>query len=317
MSTMLQIAAMKLRRGAAPNWLRRGIDEFQPEAVLTAGIAGAWIQAAGLAHNRRIPLHMIVHDDHHYAYFWLPQLKDFGERLFQRAYRQAVSRLCVSEPMREEYLRRFGVDGQVLMPSRGCDSVCFSEPRSDIARKVNCLNVVYAGSISGHGFEVMESIAAEFARRGHQLVLYTPSQPPPSLNFSHLVLRPPIASAELIDQLHREADLLLLWTDSSESIREVVRTLFPSKMVDYTAAAVPIVVVAPQDACIVRYLQDRPELAFLVKDDCPEAVATAVDTLAQNPELRRSLAVAATEVGQRDFSWETAWRIFANALAKK
>jgi len=315
--TLLQMAAMRSRGGAPPHWLRKSVDEFRPEAVLTVGIAGAWIHAAGLARNLRIPLHMMVHDDHHYAYFWLPQLKDFGERIFGEAYRQSVSRLCVSEPMREEYTRRFGAGGEVLLPSRGRDSVTFEQPRAGLAEKSTGLNMVYAGSLSRRGFQVLESFAIELARRGHKLFVYTPSEQPPSVKVSALLVRKPLKSAELVQRLHEEADLLLLWTDFDPDIREVVRTLFPSKMTDYTAAAVPILVVAPRDACIVRYLERRPQAASLSMSEEPEDLAAAVEELALNHGRKRSLAAAAAQAGREDFSWESAWKTFSQALARR
>jgi hypothetical protein len=317
LDTLRQMAAMRLRGGAAPRWLRKSVEEFRPEAVLTVGIAGAWIQAAGLARNLRIPLHMMVHDDHHYAFFWLPRFKSFGERLFGDAYRQSVSRLCVSRPMCEEYARRFGAEGEVLLPSRGRESISFAHPRAGLTEKSTGLNIVYAGSLSRRGFEVLESFAAELARGGHKLTVYTPSEAPPSVKVSALHVHRPLKSAELVRRLHEEADLLLLWTDFDPDIREVVRTLFPSKMTDYTAAAVPILVVAPEDACIVRYLESRPQAASLCTSEKPGDVAGAVGELALDHGRRHSLAAAAAQAGREDFSWESAWKTFSHALARR
>jgi hypothetical protein len=310
------LVKLRLSGGRAPNWLEKEVADFAPQAVLTAGVAGAWIRADALASRLGVPLHVIVHDDHHYAFFWIRSLRSFGERLFGRTYRRARSQLCISEPMRAEYTRRFGVEGDVLLPSRGRDSLSFGAPRPDVAQKKAGLNVVYAGSLYGRGFEVLEQVAAELARNGHRLVVYTPSQPQPGVKLVHMDLRAPIPSRELVERMHAEADLLLLWTDFSLADRDVVRTLFPSKMVDYTAAAVPILVVAPGEACIASYLQSRPEAAELLTTDDPQVVARTVDDLASRPEHRRALAAGAVRAGHADFSYERAWSFFLSAMQR-
>lgn len=316
LDTLQQIAGMKMRGGGAPGWLRKSLGEFQPEAVLTVGIAGAWIHAAGLARHLRIPLHMIMHDDGHYAYFWLPVLQPYGERLFGKAYRQSVSRLCVSAPMEQEYERRFGVKGQVLLPSRGRDSVFFRDPPPRVAAPLEKAKIFYAGSVYGQGFEVLDEIAVALLAKGHRLIVYSPSATA-TLRPRALELRAPLSSADLVRKLHEEADLLLLLTSFAPQNREVVSTLFPSKMVDYTAAAVPVLGVAPEYACVVDYLRRRPHAGHLVTSDRGGDVLAAVEELAADAGKRQALARGAVAAGLADFSYEKAWEQFAGAMRRK
>jgi hypothetical protein len=309
------MARLRLKNGRPPEWLRPELELFAPEAVLTVGIAGTWMNADAYARREGLPLHVIIHDDHHYAFFWIKPLRKFGENLFGKTYRRAVSRLCVSEPMRQAYCRRFGVDGKVLLPSRGRESVSFDAPRSSIADRMEGLTVIYAGSVYGNNFRTLEDVAAALAERGHKLVVYTPSQPPIGFQARHMEIRAPLPSAELVKNLHAEADLLLLWTDFSEDNREITKTLFPSKLVDYTAAAVSVLVVAPPDACIVDYLSKRPQAGELSTDPLPKSVAMRVDELARDPQRRRQLAEGAVAAGKEDFDYEKAFGRFCAALS--
>src|SRR5262249_11798624 len=152
-----------------------------------------------------------------------------------------------------------GVSGQVLLPSRGRDSVWFDAPRRGYAsRTCSSAKIFYAGSLYGSAFEQLESIAEALALRSHHLVVYTPSTPPTSFRPTHLELRAALPSSELVKRVHEEADILLLLSNFDQGHRETLHTLFPSKMVDYTAAAVAILVVAPEDSCIAAYLRGRP-----------------------------------------------------------
>ena len=307
----------KLSRGAPPKWLADQVKEFAPQAVLTAGVSAAWIGADGLARHLGVPLHLIIHDDHHYADFWCRPLKPFGEKLFGRTYRRAASRFCVSQPMEREYERRFGVPGEVLLPSRDPQAVVFSKPREQASTPIQSAKIFYAGSITRQGFREVDAIAGVLKENGHQLILYSGTKPPEGFTPQHIERRDPVPAAQLVERLHEEADLLLLYTDFSSSMREIVKTLFPSKMVDYTAAAVPIVVVAPGYACIVDYLRSRPMAAELVTDNNPEVVASAIERLLAQSEKRKMLAEGAMEAGLQDFDHAKVFGQFCDALRRR
>lgn len=305
--TWQDILMTKWRGGLPARPLASALDAFAPEAVLTVGAAGAWIGAHAYARARKIPLHLIVHDDHHYAFFWSKQLKPYGERLFGRAYRDAASRLCICAPMEQEYRKRFGVAGEVLLPSRGRDSLFFREPRDTGGAPLTGAKVFYAGSVYGNTFQVMEDIAAALYARGHRFIVYSATKPPANLALKYLEVRPPVPSADLVKALHEEADLMLLLTPFHEAAREVVKTRFPSKLVDYTGAAAAILVLSIEEAAITAYLRERPRAARWLGDNSPEAVAREVDILARDSRLRMELARGAVEAGLTDFDYAKAF----------
>lgn len=311
------LAETLISRGAAPKWLAGQVDDFAPQAVLTAGVSAAWIGADGLARRLGVPLHVIIHDDHHYADFWCRPLKPFGEKLFGQTYRRAASRLCVSRPMEQEYEQRFGVGGDVLLPSRDAEAVVFDKPRAIASGAAKPAKIFYAGSITRQGFREVDAIAGALQNHGHRLILYSGTKPPEGFVPQHIERRDPVPAAELVQRLHEEAELLLLYTDFSSSMREVVKTLFPSKLVDYTAAAVPIMVVAPDYACIVDYLRSRPTAAELVTDNNPQVVASAIEHLLAQPEKRKMLAEGAVEAGLEDFEHAKVFGKFCQAVARR
>lgn len=312
--TLFGMLKRRWRGGRPPRWLARPVADFSPEAVLTVGLAGAWMDADSVSRAAGIPLHVIIHDDHHYARFWIPRLRPWGEKLFGETYRRATSRLCISRPMERAYRERFRCNGKVLLPSRGRDSVSFDAPRSGGFAQSGHLKVFYAGSVYGKMFEELKLLASALGAGGHRLILYTPSNLPLGFEPGHLEIRAPLSSSELVRQLHKEADLLLLLTSFEPGLMEVIRTQFPSKMVDYTAAAVPILVVAPGQSGIADYLQERPTAAQLVCDPSPDGVRAAVDLLATDPERMLALARGAGQAGEEDFGYETGYRRFCGAM---
>lgn len=316
--TILTLGKMLRRfsvRGRPPRFIFRAVNKFRPEAVVTVGVAGAWMGADALARRLKVPLHVIVHDDHHYASFWVSPLRGWGERLFGKTYRRATSRFCISLRMEREFRLRFGVSGQVLLPFRGCNSTWFDAPRFEYAsRCATKVKVFYAGSLYGSAFQQLERIAEAISSNGHHLVAYTLSDPPADFHPKYLDLRSPISSSEeLVIRLHEDADILLLLSNFDD--RDALRTLFPSKMTDYTAAAVAILVIAPEDSAIAEYHSRCPHVGELITVNSTADIADKITSLAANPNRRQQLAEGAVRASREDFSYQKAFAQFCNSLS--
>ena len=67
--------------------------------------------------RRRIPFHLIAHDDLAYVSRFPAWSRPWVEARFGDAYRAARSRLCISDTMAEVYEQRFGAPGQVIYPT--------------------------------------------------------------------------------------------------------------------------------------------------------------------------------------------------------
>jgi hypothetical protein len=77
---------------------------------------------------------------------------------------------------------------------------------------------------------------------------------------------------------------------------------FPSKLTDYTAIGVPILIWGPPYSSGIRWAQDNPGAAETIEVDDDTALTTAIKNLAVDPDLRQRLATRAMEVGQAQFS---------------
>lgn len=315
--TLFNMARRRWRKGRPLAWLEDPLAEFSPQAVLTVSLAGAWMEADAVAGFYGIPFHVVIHDDHDFTKFWIPSLRKWGEGVFAGTYRRAKSRFCISRTMEATYRTRFGVAGDVLLPSRGRDSVSFDQPRPEGFGRSGRLKVFYAGSVYGEAFKHLEAIASSLAEEGHRLIVYTPSLPPPGFTARNLEIRAPLPSGQLVRCLHEEADVLLLLTTFAVDAKEPVKTSFPSKFVDYTGAAVPVLVVTPPTGCLVDYLAGRPAAGELLCDASPQAVKAAVCDLASRPDRMSELARGAVLAGAEDFGHEQAFTMFSNAIRNR
>jgi glycosyltransferase involved in cell wall biosynthesis len=310
----LYSAALTLRHALLPlGQLDTILDEFRPEAVLSVTHGYLWQQAALYAKRRNLPLHLIHHDD------WPSIISDIGvyrrliDSLFGAAYRQAVSRLCVSPGMAEEYERRYGAVGQVLYPFRSSQS---SPLQPLVERNPSSFTVAFAGTINTSGYaDLLRTLALHLHAREGRLVIYGPVNAEcaaqSGLDLPNIDLKGFVPSNELPARLRSEADVLFAPMSFALSDRINMQMGFPSKLADYTAMGLPILICGPTDCSAVRWARENPgsaECAFSQDD-----LASSLDRL-MSPDHRMSLAHGALAAGLTSFSFLTASDQLSSAL---
>lgn len=293
------------------------LDGFAPEAVLTVAHGYSWVSAAHLAAERGVPLHLICHDD------WpavVPSaLKDRADRELGEAYRQAVSRLCTSPFMVSEYQRRYGVTGTVLYPSRGPDAPVFSGPPERLRRVDAAPTFAFAGTINSPGYaRLLRHLADGLDAHQGQLLIFGPvtSEQAASAGLDHPRIRicGLLPSGELMTRLRNEADVLFVPMSFAPEDRINMQMGFPSKLTDYTAIGLPMLVCAPPYSSVVQWLNANPGVAEVVTTEQPLALVEAVARIVTDANHRWRLAEQAQAIGDRFFSAAETEAVFFGAL---
>ena len=313
-------AWLTFRAGRHAGNVSRLLAGFSPEAVLTVAHGFSWRTAARFATETQLPLHLICHDD-------LPRLGHlpdcFGSWLdlnFGRVYRQAKSRLCVSPFMAETYQRRYGAGGTVLLPSRAPDAPVFTAPPERLGRKGHPFTCVFAGTINTHGYvQALKALADVLLPLQGRLLLFGPLTPEQAvatgLARRNIDVRGLLGSADLIQRCRDEADVLFLPMSFAETDTANMQIAFPSKLADYCAMGLPLLIHAPEYSSVVRWARGHPGVAEVVDTTDADRLAEAVKRLATNPEHRTTLAAEALAVGNRLFSYAAAQATLQAAMA--
>ena len=311
---------LALRAAAQASRLRQLALDFKVESVLTVAHGFGWIAAAGLAKSMNLPLHLIIHDD------W-PRVDTFPrwaagwiDRIFGGIYRQAASRLCVSPYMEEEYARRYGVRGTVLYPSRAKDAPRFDGPSSRMTQGGSRFTAAYAGSINSPSYAAAVRAFAEcLADLGGELLLFGPLSlgriHSLGLDLPNVRLCGMVSSAELIERCRSETDVLFVPMSFAPEELGPMMLNFPSKLTDYTAAGVPLLIRGPSDCSAVRWARENPGVAEVVDDETLASLSEVLRRLTSEPNHRLALARKAMEMGDKCFSHAVAARTFHGALA--
>jgi hypothetical protein len=304
--------AVTMRR-YAPEVAAR-VGEFAPEAVLTVSHMHLWFTAAAAAERLGVPLHLILHDDwpacqaNYQRASTRPIARWACHQVMRRIYRRARSRLCISPGMEEHYRACFGVRGQVLYPCRGEDS-----PAGRVRVRPDAAGppvVAYCGFIHPHAaprswLALIRKLADTLAALGGHLDLYTqmPREQLEAAGLTPPTVRYPgfLPPAEMGERIGRTAHALFLNASFEPSEREEVATLFPSKLTDYTAIGLPILVWGPAYSSAARWAAENPDAAILVIDEDPGPVRDAITRVVADPDYAARLAAAAVRAGDRYF----------------
>jgi glycosyltransferase involved in cell wall biosynthesis len=293
-------------------------SRFRPDAVLSVAHGTSWLEAAGVAKRRGIPLHLVCHDD------WedtlsLPRLSlAWAEKTFATVYRNAESRLCVSPNMAEEYERRYHAAGVVLYPGRAADCPAYPDPSPRLTAAGDRFTVAFAGSPHASAVAQMQTMAQVLERVGGRLLVFGAQSPDAlrdaGLTANNIELRPGLPSRTLIETLRAEADVLYLPMSFLASERKSAMLGFPAKFTDYTAVGLPILIHGPDYCSAVGWANEHPGAAAVVTEPAAAPLLAIVQRLYRDPDLRRALAVKAMEIGRQDFSAEESCRLFSSIL---
>lgn len=301
-------------QGALTQKVEASLGEFTPEAVLTVAHEYAWLAAARFARERQLPLHLIVHDDWPTFTPFPSMLQPWAAEKFAAVYRRAASRLCVSPYMMERYQHTCGTPGTVLLPSRAKNSTAFSTPPARLTQQNAPLTGLFGGSLTSPSYiRTVGTLARVMQPAGGRILIYGPTPMSqaaamgvhePNLEWRGLV--PP---EEMIRIAREEADFLFVPMSFDPSDLETMEINFPSKLADYTAIGLPLLIAGPPSTSAVRWAGDNPGVAEVVTDNSAESMGRAVARLADSSH-RMSLASAAIEAGMRQFSHQAAAKVF-------
>ena len=302
---------------ARPEFLNK-LSELNFDAVMTVAHGLGWLLGAAVAGEAGVPLHLIIHDDWPRVANVPQKVRKWLDRSFARVYRQASSRMCVSQFMREDYWARYQCEAEVLYPSRAKSSVEFETVPTRVRPNDAQLTIAFAGTINSDGYvRMLRQLSQLLSKMSGRLLLFGPitqaTAKQHGLEEQHVILGGLLSPSELIVRLRNEADALFVPMSFDKSERSNMERAFPSKLVDYTATGLPLLIYGPPYCSAVRWAQDNAGVAEVVAVEEQAPLAAAVQRLT-DVNTRERLGQRAIEVGRRFFSHDAAQDIFQSAL---
>ncbi len=299
------------------------LSDFEPQAIVTATHGFSWLTAAAFARQRGLPLHLICHDDLPRVGLVPQRFASWFDRQFRQVYRSAASRLCVSPFMRDAYRIRYGSDGTVLYPSRAADCPVFDTPPERLKRNDHTFTVAFGGTINSPGYmRALKALATALEILRGRLLIFGPvtaeAAKQNDLAAPNIILCGLVTSGELMARFREEVDVLYVPMSFDSADRANMEAGFPSKLTDYTAVGLPLLVYGPPYCTAVRWAGENGGVAEVVENESPDVLSKAVQRLADSPASSlRLLGERALGSGRRYFALETVQRVFHNAVVLK
>ena len=293
----------QLTRRFAVGRARRFARRWGAEAVLTVAHGDGWLTAAAVARNERLPLHLIVHDAEHHWGGAHPLTGRLVRKWFCDAYGSAASRLCVSPKMAMHYQSVTGCPGDVLYPMRSAQTT-YTEPPPDLETRVREPVAAYFGTINSPTVVAMLDMLAELLQRldGRLLVMGPLNHhmvATPFLQRPNVEHRGFMETFEDVQRLCRHEATFLYLPFPFEEAR--MSLSFPSKFVDYTTLALPVLAHAPHGSTIVNWAGEHPDTLELVTTLDPDPLERSLHRLVDDPTHARSLGASLAAAGEASF----------------
>jgi glycosyltransferase involved in cell wall biosynthesis len=306
---------------AAPSMapqISRSLNGVASDCVLSVAHGFGWLAAAEIASQRNVPLHLIVHDDWPRVADIAPRFRNWLDEQFARVYRQAHSRLCVSPAMSRFYEQRYGASATVIYPSRTADSPDYDEPPAHLGRNDKPFTIAFAGTINSNGYiDALIALQKALKPVNGQLLIFGPltsaAAQPLGLNNSNTEIRGLLTATDLLRRLRSEADALFVPMSFAASDRANMEMAFPSKLADYTATGVPLLIYGPSYCSAVAWTRENAGVAEVVEAESD--LGAAIAKLANQPDHRVALGKRALDTGREYFTHARIQEIFYQSLS--
>jgi glycosyltransferase involved in cell wall biosynthesis len=297
--------------------IAQSLDGF--EGVLTVAHGFGWLAAAEIANQRKVPLHLMIHDDWPRVAAIAPQFRKWLDQRFAQVYRQAQSRLCVSPAMSCFYEERYGAPASVIYPSRAANCPDYADLPGHLGSNEKPFKIAFAGTINSNGY-IEALIALQHALKliNGRLLIFGPLTREVA---EHMGLNDPnteicglLTAADLLNRLRAETHALFVPMSFAAADRANMEMAFPSKLADYTASGVPLLIYGPSYCSAVAWARENPGVAEVVEAE-PD-LTSAIERLANNPDHRIALGKRALDTGREYFSYACVQQRFHRSLSR-
>jgi glycosyltransferase involved in cell wall biosynthesis len=218
--------------------------------------------------------------------------------------------------MSRSYTERYGQPAQTIYPSRAANCPEYDEPPPRLARNDDAFTVAFAGTINSNGY-IRALIAVQDALKsvGGRLLIFGPTTPAEAKQsgLTSAEIRGLLPAAELLTILRDEADALFVPMSFDAADRVNMEIAFPSKLADYTATGLPLLIYGPGYCSAVTWAHENSGVAMVV--DSEPDLRNAITDLAHNPDTRITLGRRALIAGREYFTHVRAQQLFHQSLS--
>jgi len=289
------------------------IKELQPEIIYSQLSSLDEIRIVTRLH-KALELPVVIHimddwpstisDRYFLRWIW----KRVIDRELKKLFRSAKVLLSISEPMSEEYRRRYGlpftpfhnpIDLQSWIPYR----------KTEYALNKQNVSVLYSGrigiGISESLLDVAEAITSINQKGGRSVNLYIQTTSLDhdiinSLKGYSCVKVNPVVEYEQIPRIFSQADILLLANDFDANAVRFLKLSMPTKASEYMISGTPILVYSAEDTAVTSFFKEN-NCGLCVMHKNKDELVNAILTLINDTKYRQEIGNNAVRIALERF----------------
>ena len=259
-----------------------------------------WLPAVECAHRAGAPSAVFVHDEWVELYGERFRSKRQAAELYAEQLHKASQVFAVSDGMQRHLKMTYGVESEVFLPPRrqSAKRVSFQEKPTD---RPFCF--AYCGQLWKGYWETLRHLAAVGQQRGWELDIYTDEagRRVVGTEFSNVRVNPFLPEEDLVAHLAQKADALVVALPFDEGARRMMETMFSSKLAEYTATELLIVIIGPAHAQMIQWA--RAAGCFLAIEELnDELISREITRIVEDADKRRAMGRASADLGAAMFS---------------
>lgn len=270
--------------------------------------------AWAVARRNNLPLALVIYDDPEEiepVRWWTRSLVQHFNR---QVYAAARVRFCVSPQMSKALELRYRVKGEVLYPNRCRRTIPRPLDLNRRLRRQNGLVIAYVGNLAYGYTEGLEQLLPIFRRHGITLRVYA-FRTPQFIGEPGVEYAGTYSLDELWSQVQKDCDVVILpYCNPEHGHENLYRTHFPSKLPEYLALGMPVLISGPSYATGVQWGVDHPDACVVVQWDSPNEWDRTLWRLTKDHDYRCALAQGAVAAANGELAPERIEFLFKSRL---
>ena len=288
--------------------------------MLTVAHGYGWLTAAQYVKQHQLPLHLIIHDDRPRS-----ATNSLISKHLEVTFGTIFGERRLGSVSRHSCVKNIADDMRVTAWFFTIPCVRLSQlfaPPERLGGNDQPFTVAFGGTINSAGYvRALTALASLLEKVRGKLLIFGPLTRRVAhkigLARPNIVLSGILSSHELMQKFRDEADVLFVPMSFDSADRANMEISFPSKLTDYSAVGLPLLIYGPTYCSAVRWARENPRVAEVVDNENPTVLSEALRRLAASPAHRIALGTHALLVGRRYFTQEAAQAIFEQALVSR
>ncbi len=299
------------------------IKEFSPKVIYTQLSSLELIEfVATVSTKFNLPIVIHIMDDWPSTISQNGFLKNFWHKKIDNLFRQLILKsktlMSISDAMSEEYLIRYGRDFQSFHNPINIDR--WVKHQKNSYKTENPFVILYAGRI-GKGIQncFLDVVkAVKISRlKGFPIEFHFQSTSGGDIieelrKFDFVKIKEPVAYNKL-PVVFSSVDVLLLPNDFDEESVSFLKYSMPTKASEYMATGTPILLYASGEIALSKHAA-KYKWAYSVTENNIEKLSAGIEELYLNEDLRKNLALTATQFAVSNYSDEIVNENFRKAF---